>query len=53
MTTVYYTVRKIEGDYALLISDEGIEIPVALALLPPETDEGVRLCWENLSYRVI
>lgn len=52
MGPVYYTVRQIMGDYALLVSDEGVENTVAMALLPPETDEGIRLIWENFSYTV-
>ncbi len=43
METVYYTVQRLDGDYAVLISDEGVENRVARALLPEETDEGVRL----------
>ena len=50
-----YTVKMIDGDYAHLqrtdLPDE--EILVAMALLPEETDEGVTLRWENLSYSVI
>ena len=53
MDPVYYTVKQISGDYALLLSDEGVEHTVAMALLPPETDEGVRLCWEAFAYRVL
>ena len=51
-----YIVEKIDGDYALLrrtdIQDDSL-ITVARALLPDETDEGVRLLWENLEYSVI
>ncbi|MCH5193383.1 MAG: chorismate--pyruvate lyase [Oscillospiraceae bacterium] len=51
-----YIVEKIDGDYALLrrtdIQDDSL-ITVARALLPEETDEGVRLLWENLEYSVI
>lgn len=53
MQTIFYTVRRIDGDYALLVSDEGVENPVARALLPPETDEGMRLRWEMFSYEII
>ena len=51
-----YIVEKIDGDYALLrrtdIPDDSL-LTGARALLPDETDEGVRLCWENLEYSVI
>lgn len=51
-----YVVEKIDGDYAILRRTDapgGDTITVAMALLPPETDEGVRLRWENLEYFVI
>lgn len=49
-----YTVKKIDGEYAILREDNtGEEILVALFLLPEETDEGVRLHYENLMYSVI
>lgn len=51
MYTVY-TVIRIEGDYAILLSEEGIENPVALALLPPIW-EGSKLLWENFSYSLL
>lgn len=51
-----YIVEKIDGDYAVLrrtdIQTEDTVL-VARALLPPETDEGTRLLWENLEYSVI
>lgn len=53
METTYYTVTKINGDYAIMISDNGIENTVARALLPMETDEGSRLLWENLEYKIV
>ena len=43
----------IDGDYAILVSDDGIENTVARALLPLETDEGMRLLWENFVYTLI
>lgn len=52
MGPIYYTVKQINGDYAMLISDDGIENTVAMALLPLETDEGMRLKWENFEYTV-
>ncbi|MCI8650421.1 MAG: hypothetical protein HFG20_09930 [Anaerotruncus sp.] len=53
MEPTYYTVMKISGEYAILISDSGVENTVAMALLPPETDEGIRLLCENFSYTVV
>lgn len=48
-----YTVTKIEGEYATLTDEGGGEVFIALALLPPEADIGVRLKWEELTYSVI
>ena len=53
MESITYTVRRIDGDYAILVSDDGIENTVARALLPLETDEGMRLLWENFPYSLI
>ena len=51
-----YTVVKIEGEYAYLRPDGGTaedDIFIALALLPLETDVGVRLHYETFTYTVI
>lgn len=48
-----YTVTKIEGEYATLTDEGGGEVFIAMALLPPEADIGVRLKWEELTYSVI
>lgn len=47
----HYIVIKIEGEYATLKDTEtGDELFIAIALLPEETDIGVKLLWENLTY---
>lgn len=47
----HYIVIKIEGEYATLKDTEtGDELFIAMALLPDETDIGVKLLWENLTY---
>lgn len=53
MNAIYYTVTKITGDYSIMMSDDAIENTVAMALLPPNIDEGTRLLWENFEYSVI
>ena len=53
MEPVYYTVKTINGDYAWLLSDDGIEIQVAMFLLPEGTDMGSRLLWENFMWSLI
>lgn len=53
METKFYTVARIEGEYATLKEASGNELFIAMALLPEETDIGVRLKWEDLTYTVI
>lgn len=48
-----YTVERIDGDYAVLRDDNGGDIFIALALLPPGVDIGVCLHFENMEYTVI
>ena len=48
-----YTVTKIEGEYAYLADENGDELFIALALLPPGTDVGTRLHYEMFEYSVI
>lgn len=47
-----YIVTKIEGEYAYLRDTDGNEIFIALALLPPNTDEGVKLHYEMFNYTI-
>lgn len=52
----YYTVKRIDGDYAYLILDENEELDekcVARALLPAEIEEGSRLKYEMMSYSMM
>lgn len=46
------TVREIDGDYAVLVSENGEESRTALALLPDGVSEGMRLIFEDFEYRV-
>ncbi|MCI6652513.1 MAG: DUF3006 domain-containing protein [Ruminococcus sp.] len=55
MGPYYYIVEKISGDYAFLKRtdiDENDLMQVAMALLPPDIEEGTSLKWENLVYTV-
>ena len=46
-----YTVDRIEGEYAYLKDIEtGVELFIALALLPEGTDVGSRLHYEMMEY---
>ena len=48
-----YTVSRIEGEYAYLSSDDGGELFIALALLPPNADTGTRLHYEMFEFSII
>lgn len=50
---VYYTVKTINGDYAYMTSDSGVENQVAMFLLPDGTDVGSRLLWENFEWSLV
>lgn len=54
MNQIEYLVAKIDGDYAHLVDIKtGDEILVAMALLPEETDEGLKLLYKDFQYSVI
>lgn len=53
MEPVYYTVDSINGDYAYMTSDDGVENQVAMFLLPEGTDMGSRLLWEDFSWTLV
>ena len=55
METKYYTVARIDGDYAWLKPTDKEEEPllVARALLPEEIDEGTNLKYEFLQYEIV
>lgn len=50
MEPVLYRVVRINGDYAELLSEDGVENTVAMALLPMEVEEGGKVLWENFTY---
>ena len=53
MEPVYYTVDAIDGDYAQITSDGGVENQVAMFLLPEGTNVGSRLVRENFEWRLL
>lgn len=53
MEPVYYTVDRIDGDYAYLISDGGVENQVAIFLLPEGTTVGSRLVREIFEWNLL
>ena len=52
MEPTFYTVTTINGDYAYMVSDSGIENQVAMFLLPDGTDIGTRLLFENFEWSI-
>ena len=55
MERAEYKVKRIDGDYAILIRTDDEtedEILVARALLPDAIDEGTELIYEYLSYTI-
>ena len=48
-----YTVQRIEGEYAILKSETGDELFIAMALLPEGVDIGTRLHYEMMEYTVV
>lgn len=56
MDTIYYTVERLDGDYAYLQKEDDPRAElkcVARALLPAEIVEGSRLLYEMMEYRII
>ena len=53
MEAKYYTVSKIEGEYAYLAPENGEELFIAMALLPLGVDLGTRLKYENFEFEIV
>ena len=56
MDTIYYTVERLDGDYAYLQKEDEPQAElkcVVRALLPAEIVEGSRLLYEMMEYRII
>ena len=53
MEPTYYTVLSINGDYAYLRSDSGVDNQVAMFLLPEGVDVDSRLLWENFEWTLL
>ena len=53
MEPVYYIVDFIDGDYAYLISDGGVENQVAIFLLPEGTTVGSRQVREIFEWSLV
>ena len=54
METKFYTVTKIEGEYAYIWEENSEnEIFIAMALLPEGVDIGTKLKYEMFSYEIV
>lgn len=55
METKYFTVTRIDGDYAWLtcVGTNDEPVFIARALLPMEIDEGSKLKYENFQFEMI
>ena len=53
MELVYYAVDSIDGDYAHMTSDSGVENQLAMFLLPEGTTVGSRLEREFLEWSLL
>ena len=53
LDTIFYTVRSINGDYADLVSDDGLEHSITMFLLPEGTTLGSRLKLENFQWELV
>ena len=53
LDTIFYTVRSINGDYADLVTDDGMEHSITMFLLPEGTTVGSRLKLENFQWELV
>lgn len=53
MDPIFYTVQRVNGDYADLLSDGGREHSITMFLLPEGTTVGSRLKWEDFQWELI
>ena len=53
MDPIFYTVQDINGDYAYLITDEGVTHSITMFLLPEGADIGSRLLFENFEWTLL
>jgi hypothetical protein len=53
METKFYTLTKIEGEYATITEEQSREeLFIAMALLPLGVDIGTRLRFENMEFSI-
>ncbi|MBR2934358.1 MAG: hypothetical protein IKB79_02115 [Oscillospiraceae bacterium] len=53
MGSIFYTVQAINGDYAQLVTDEGLPHSITMFLLPEGTTVGSRLKLEDFQWELV
>lgn len=54
MEPIIYSVKNIEGEYAILTDEKkGEELFIAMALLPPGIDVGKKLLYKDFQYELL
>ena len=53
MDPIYYTVQAINGDYADLVTDDGLSHSITMFLLPEGTTVGSRLKLESFQWELL
>lgn len=53
MDPIFYTVQAINGDYAQLVTDEGLFHSITMFLLPEGTTVGSRLKLEDFQWELV
>lgn len=53
MEAIFYTVMSINGDYAQMVSDDGLEHGITMFLLPEGTTVGSRLKLEQFQWELV
>jgi len=50
---IKYTIKKINGDYAILLDENGVENTVAMAFMPLAIEEGSKIIYKNFEYNLL
>lgn len=53
MSSIFYTVQVINGDYAELVTEDGQSHSITMFLLPEGTTVGSRLKLENFQWELV
>ena len=48
-----FTLKSISGEYATLLSEDGDELFIAMALLPFGADIGTVLCYDGVEFSIL